>query len=156
PGCYHRRRVSHSRWNGCEGVMRLIEQAIEWWKRASTSPQPKPKDSEAALRLIEIGIGWTDVDSMLNHFGPRMSERKLRLFACACCRHMGALTDDLHTLNAVKLAERWADGIPGLTELIAVSKATEPDPSKMMGYWAAESIACVNGSSGGHVINTQQ
>jgi hypothetical protein len=57
----------------------------------------------------------------------RASERKLRLYACACCRQVGGLLDDRGGLSrfAVEAAERYADGAAGLEELGAARAGAE-------------------------------
>jgi hypothetical protein len=50
----------------------------------------------------------------------RLSERKARLFACACCRRIWQLLDDPRLRQAVQTAERYADGLAKLDELMAV------------------------------------
>jgi hypothetical protein len=61
----------------------------------------------------------------------KISYRKLRLFACACCRRMWhLLTDDL-SRNVVEVAEKYADGLAAQEDLesareMAQHAATSP------------------------------
>jgi hypothetical protein len=62
-----------------------------------------------------------------------VSERKRRLFACACCRSAWALLGDDRSRQAVEVAERCADGQASLAELqqarLAAYYATREDRS---------------------------
>src|ERR1700720_2978691 len=60
-------------------------------------------------------LACTDPTPMLKFLRGKASDRKLRLFACACCRrycHM--LTPE--TLDALRVAERFADGLATVSE----------------------------------------
>jgi hypothetical protein len=46
---------------------------------------------------------------MLDLMGERATDRKLRLFACACCRHVWPLLPDDRSCQAVELSELTAD-----------------------------------------------
>jgi hypothetical protein len=48
---------------------------------------------------------------MLEFLQGKASDRKLRLFACACCRHHAPFGEDRELQEAVALTERHADGM---------------------------------------------
>jgi hypothetical protein len=52
-----------------------------------------------------------DSEKMLNSLTTKASDRKLRLFACACCRHAWHLLSNAASREAVEVAERFADGL---------------------------------------------
>src|SRR5262245_11756945 len=65
-------------------------------------------DPEAMLRVI----GAWDYEGT-----PRTTERKLRLFACACSRHAWRRLRSKRRRKAVEVAERFADGLAGESAL---------------------------------------
>ena len=60
---------------------------------------------------------------MLRHLQYRGDnyDRKLRLFACACCRRIWEEIPDSRSQNAVEMAERYADGFATEEEMNAAS-----------------------------------
>jgi hypothetical protein len=55
--------------------------------------------------------GCTDPDLMLDFLHGKASSRKMRLFACGCCRMVQDLFKDRHSLHALEVAERLADEV---------------------------------------------
>src|SRR5215468_1921083 len=59
----------------------------------------------------EEWLACTDPEPMLDHLAGRPHQRKLRLFACACCRRLWHLLTDPRQRAAVEVCERRADGL---------------------------------------------
>jgi hypothetical protein len=54
---------------------------------------------------------------MLEFIRGKVSDRKLRLFAVACCRHVRLRMTDKRSYQAVDVAERYADGLADFADL---------------------------------------
>jgi hypothetical protein len=62
-------------------------------------------------------LACTDPHLMLEFLGGSVSGRKLRLFACACCRRIATHFEDGRSLRVVEVSERFADGEANPEEL---------------------------------------
>ena len=67
-----------------------------------------------------------DPTPMLVFLRDKASERKLRLFAVACCRRIWNLIPDKPGREAVEQAERYADGLASRQELAKARRACFP------------------------------
>ncbi len=67
----------------------------------------------------------TEPGKMLNRLVGQVSDRKLRLFAVACGRHIWDLLRDARSRAAVELAERFAEGAATDAELVDAELAAQ-------------------------------
>jgi hypothetical protein len=70
----------------------------------------------------EEWLECTDTPGMLAFLRGKASERKLRLFACACCRPIWHLLTDESSRKAVEVAERYVDNLATRNELRSTRK----------------------------------
>jgi hypothetical protein len=71
-------------------------------------------------------LACTDPDPMLEFLRGKASDRKLRLFACACVRRAWGRREDTRSREAVQVSERYADGLASREELaLACQRAWE-------------------------------
>jgi len=88
----------------------------------------------------------SDPHSMLKFLGEKASERKLLLFACACCRRLWHLLSDVRSQRAVEVAEDFADGTATSDDLVRASYAncdfTEFTEGRALAATAVQSATC--------------
>jgi hypothetical protein len=113
---------------------------------ASTERQRGPLEVPLAegTEYAQAEADWwkcTDPRVMFHLLPGRPTGRKVRLFACACCRRVWELLTPEAARNAVLVAERFADGLATWEELSAARDAAEKlvamrDPKT--GAWVIE------------------
>ena len=96
-------------------------------------------------------LACTDPQKMLEFLRGKASDRKLRLFACACCRRVWNLVTDKYSRKALTIAERYADGEVSQEKLAfawgdarratQVSHRGERETADSTAMWAV-SLAC--------------
>ena len=74
----------------------------------------------------EQWLAGADPKPMLEYLRGKVSDRKLRLLACACCRRLWHLAKYDKGRRGVEAAERYADGLAGKEELRAAREVDEP------------------------------
>jgi hypothetical protein len=77
-------------------------------------------------------------DDLLMHLTPATSDRKLRLFACACCRRIWDLLPQGAGRQAVEMSESFADGDVRAEDLYRswlAAKTLVADDEARVGAW---------------------
>jgi hypothetical protein len=82
-------------------------------------------------------LGCDDPERMLTFAGGKVSGRKLRLFAVACCRRIWHMLTDKRCRRAVEVAEHYADGRANAGELAAAQEAVEGVHAGVDPRWGA-------------------
>src|SRR3954471_17995805 len=90
-------------------------------------------------------LSCIDPTPMLIFVEDKVSERKLGLFACSCCRSVWHGLGNPLLWCAVEVAERYADGLADDRQLEAVRNAICPGPYFTGGIAAAAAFGAVFG-----------
>jgi hypothetical protein len=134
------------------------------------NPQHQPETiSTASLQTFEdeqhqtVLAGWpmterewndcTNQRSMLEFLRGKGSDRKLRLFAVACCRRIWDLLRDERSRQAVEMTERYLEGLVGEKELqaardLAWAVIEDRDARYTDPHYAAEAMATTRAGNG--------
>src|SRR5262245_25233394 len=88
--------------------------ALERWRQRHSGDRTSPADQELQGNPAEDEAVWltaTDAEALLGYLRSRLSDRKLRLFACACLRRLTHRMEDPRFVRAVEATEEHADGL---------------------------------------------
>lgn len=88
---------------------------------------------------------WNNPQAMLSYVKDKISTRRLRLFAVACCRRVWHLLTDERSRKAVLVAERFADGEAMAAEMLEAHAAltNRPETGGMSTFvWSLSSPSC--------------
>jgi hypothetical protein len=86
-------------------------------------------------------LACTDPMLMLGFLSGKASDRKLRLFACGCCRRFWHLLTDHRSQRVVEAAECFADGKTSIEELTAARIAASHAEGTCVPYNATLHVA---------------
>src|SRR3954447_22014578 len=104
-------------------------------------------DARGPTMTEQEWLECTDPVLMLEYLRGRAGDRKLRLFACACCRRVWHLLRDERSRALVELAESYAEGAVSLEELEAAGRDAFDAPSvPWQAAWSAVRAATGNAS----------
>src|ERR1700733_3657124 len=99
----------------------------------------------------EEWMATTNPQAMLKFYKAKLSDRKLRLFACACCRRIWHLMIDQHSQQAVEAAEMFSDKNVTKEELDAFCRAARQANSEGWKYAGAAARDAARSSIKQHV-----
>jgi hypothetical protein len=97
------------------------------------------------------GAEWkacTNPKPMLQALQGKVSDRKLRLFACACCRHVWPLLSHDASRRSVEVLRLYADGLADRDQLTAAAQAAHDlvrkwkDGDRSAASAAANALGC--------------
>jgi hypothetical protein len=92
-------------------------------------------------------LAYSEPRVMLEFLRGKASERKLRLFACSCCRRLWNLFTDKRAWKAIEFAERYADGL-ATTRQLHESAWGRTDEGECVVLWHAWESASVSSEYG--------
>ncbi len=103
-------------------------------------------------------LACEDPDQMLEFLRGMASDRKLRLFAVACCYRVSPYIPSERNIEAIEVLERFADGLAndkerkyvhGWNRILAISNAASPSVTEAA-YYAAGAASAIYASATVH------
>jgi hypothetical protein len=88
-------------------------------------------------------LACSDPEKMLEFLRWKVSERKLRLFACACCRKFWSRLGDRRARSAIEVAELFVDGLAPLSALSAAYREFSDAERRTLHFDDALQLAAV-------------
>jgi hypothetical protein len=79
-------------------------------RSVDTSRKPEAEASAGPVSTEIEWVGCTTPSRMLDALRDRTSDRKLRLFACSCCRRIAHLLSDSRLSDALEATEQFLEG----------------------------------------------
>jgi hypothetical protein len=97
----------------------------------------------------------TDFRAMIDFARGQASDRKLRLFSCACVRRVWHLLHDERSRHAVEVSERYADGLATDQELVAAVNAAYESAFRKIdfAFRRAAEVAVVHAAKAAWIIS---
>jgi hypothetical protein len=91
---------------------------------------------QAGRALTEQGWLSCENPSVMPRFvGERLTERKMRLFACACCRQIWHHISDARSRAAIEIAEQFSDGLATDRQRVKALTAAKSVPVTRDALW---------------------
>src|SRR5262245_21291096 len=101
--------MTEAEWLACDDPKQMMDHLVG-------------RETRMSRRLMTMLGLWTD---QAREDPYRASDRKLRLFAVACCRRIWPLLQDERSRNAVQVSARYADQRASEAELLAAQAAAQ-------------------------------
>jgi hypothetical protein len=93
----------------------------------------------------------TNPFDLLSHINDKMTERKLRLFACSCCRKVWSLLTDERVKRLLLTSELFADGMATSQELESAIRASVEFEQENQDEDLPAAYAVINASTEGYI-----
>ena len=104
--------MDEAEWSACDDPLRMVD----FLEAAEKKRQDEDEETPWG-RWLSGWFGRRKRRAPTPGPAPRAGERPLRLFAVACCQRIWHLIEDEYAGGVVEVAERYADGLVGLSEL---------------------------------------
>jgi hypothetical protein len=100
-------------------------------------------------------LACEDPEKMLEFLKGKASDRKVRLFGCACCRRIWHLMKHTESQEAVILSERFADGVACEDDMLAAHESAFVNAEAMLNAWSKAATEARQRLNGRHDLTSE-